>query len=52
MRRFVVTMYWETKQDGGSIKRAIPVGVVTVRPTEAILSSAVQPAAVEIWKFV
>ena len=39
LRRFVVTMYRETKQDGGSIKRAIPVGVVTVRPTEAIVNS-------------
>ena len=35
----LVSMYRETKQDGGNIKQAIPVGVVTVRPTAAIVNS-------------
>ena len=40
MHTFVVTMYRVTKQDGGILKRAIPVGVVTIRPNESIANSA------------
>ena len=40
MHRFVATMYRVTKQGDGCIKRAIQVGVVTIRPTEAIANSA------------